>query len=798
MAANPWDNDPVVGGKTTTPAEFAQVYGAAANAAGKALGIDPSVIIGQWGLETGWGKSIVPGTNNLGNIKDFSGSGVAATDNMTGSKDKYRAYATPEEFAADYVSLIQRKYPGAQNAGADPAKFAAGLKGYAEDPRYTEKIAQATRIAGTASNPVVRGLNAAAGAVIPSAQAAQSGGGNPWDNDPIVDAAPAEQPGLLTSAAAGIGSGVGRVAMGAQHYVGKALGAVGADHAGNWLVTDAAQGRAKLAGEVAPYKAANPITTGVGELGGEIIATLPVGGLLGGAAKAAGATRLGTAIATGGMGTGATVAPGLAPAAANMVLRMAGGAINGGVTAGLIDTDSAGTGAIVGAALPPAMKAVGIGANALGSAVRPFFSSGQEKIAGNALREFSANPKNALANLMQSGPVVPGSMPTTAMAAGDDGLAALSRAMQNADPRFAAELAARQTAQNQARTTALESMAGNTGKLDIAKAARDSVTGPMRESVLNSAGKVPTDDVLASIDRLIAAPDNAGKLSQQALGEFRARIAQFSKDGAIDSRALYAIRKDINDVLGGKLQGEAGNLRYAAGQLTGVKGIIDDAIDQASKRMPSTGTALMPGGVNLSRNSIPTATSGPRSSWADYLRTYATESIPINQMERLDKIMKSVQTGSVDAQGGLIVSGAKLNNILKNEGDELAKLLDPKQLDLLRRVAADLNAGQIANTTGRAVGSNTLQNLAQNQLLTGALGKQIGGSTPATAALGRLLQLPYGTANKQIQEKLGNALLDPKEAARLLADPKSNALLQTLVNGNSRLAYRAAPAISAQ
>lgn len=610
----------------------------------------------------------------------------------------------------------------------------------------------------------------------------------------------ADKPGLIASAAAGVGSGVGRVAMGAQHYAGKALEAVGLDQAGRWLVDDAAQGRAKLAGEVAPYKAANPMTTGAGELGGEILATLPVGGILGGAAKAAGATRLGTAIATGGATTGATVASGLAPAAANMGVRMAGGAVAGGAAAGLIDPDSAGTGALVGGALPPTMKAVGLGATVLGSAVRPFFNKGQDRIAGDALREFAASPKNALAQLLQSGPTIPGSMPTTAMAAGDDGLAALSRAMQNADPRFASELAARNTAQNQARTTAMESMAGNTGKLDIAKAARDSLTGPMRESVLKSAGKVPADSVLASIDDLIAKPDNAGKLAQQALTEFRGRIAQFTNDGAIDSRALYAIRKDIGEVLGGKLQGEAGNLRYAAGQLSGVKGIIDDAIDLASRRVsaPSGGTGLANSGGNISTNTIPTATSGPRSSWADYLKTYTTESIPINQMEKLDKIMKSVQTGSVDSQGGLIISGAKLNNVLKNEGNELTKLLSPSQLDLLRRVSADLNASQIANTTGRAVGSNTLQNLAQNQLLTGALGKTIGGSTPATATLGRLLQLPYGAASKQIQEKLGNALMDPKEAARLLADPQSNALLKALMSGNPRIAYQATPVISAQ
>ena len=609
---------------------------------------------------------------------------------------------------------------------------------------------------------------------------------------------PAEQ-GYIESAAAGFGSGVGRVAMGAQHYVGKGLGALGAESAGKWLVDDAAQGRAKLNSEVAPYKAANPITTGSGELGGEIAATFPVGGLLGGGLKAAGATRLGSAVATGGFSTGAKVAPGLIPAAQNLAIQSAGGATNGLVTAGLVNPEDAGMGAVIGGAFPVAGKIVGAGANALGATVRPFFAKGQERIVGNTLREFSENPTNALAQLMKSGEVVPGSAPTTAMAAGDNGLASLSRAMQNADPRFASELATRQTAQNQARTSVLEGIAGNTGKLDIAKAARDAATSPMREGVLDAAGKIPVDGVLGKLDKLIADPNNAGKLSQQALNEYRSSIAKASQNGHIDARALYEIRKDINTTLSGKLQGDAGNLRYATGQLTNVKGVIDDAIDMASKAAKGTGTELMPAGANISTHAMPNpvGSQNPRASWSDYLQKYSKDSIPINQMEKLDKVMKAIQTGTVDAQGGMVLSGAKLNNILKNEGDDLIKKLAPEQMAILRKVSADLNAAQIANNAGRAVGSNTLQNMAQNQLLTASLGKTMGGSTPATATLGRLLQLPYGTANKQIQERLGNALLDPKEAARLMADPKTNNLLNML-SGTGQLGYRAAPLIYAQ
>ena len=126
--------------KTATPESFAAQYGSLAESAGKKIGVDPGLLLAQWGLETGWGKSVVPGTFNLGNIKDFSGSGVAATDNMTGSRDKYRAYESPEAFADDFAGLIGRKYKGAVGAGTDAAKFTAGLQGYAEDPQYAAKL----------------------------------------------------------------------------------------------------------------------------------------------------------------------------------------------------------------------------------------------------------------------------------------------------------------------------------------------------------------------------------------------------------------------------------------------------------------------------------------------------------------------------------------------------------------------------------------------------------------------------------------------------------------------------------
>lgn len=477
--------------KSTTPDDFAARYGSAAEKAGKALGVDPKSVLGQWGLETGWGKSVIPGTNNLGNIKDFAGGGVAATDNMTGSRDKYRAYESPDQFVDDYVSLIQRKYPNAVNAKT-PEDFARALKsgGYAEDPGYVSKVATAAKMTpvkggtealgygnrpdgspkgsgflgelqrpdGGVSTEVSVGVNIggkemdipllvptlsraeidqvlslpqgqqppesivrkaaqfakqriakgrsvfaeekeqtqAAGPKLvpvdfnPFAAAKPGGAEGSWDEEPKAAFgvfpkarrnAENNQPDALGSMAKGVASGFADVGNTIINSGTKAAaGAIPA--APNALINPALQraGGQPSAAELQNaervqglqnFNAENqgPLFSG-GRIAGNIAATLPVGGVLGGVAKAAGMPVLGNALASGGMVTGAKTAPGLAAGAADMGTRMLGGGITGGAVAGLIDPNAAATGAAVGAALPPAVKALGALGGAAGRVVR--------------------------------------------------------------------------------------------------------------------------------------------------------------------------------------------------------------------------------------------------------------------------------------------------------------------------------------------------------------------------------------------------------------------------------------------
>lgn len=98
------------------------------------------------------------------------------------------------------------------------------------------------------------------------------------------------------------------------------------------------------------------------KVGAEIAGTLPVGGVLAkGVAMVPGLARLAPAIASGGIS-----APG-----ANLLTRAAGGAITGGATAGLVNPEDAGLGAMIGGAMPGAAVAAGKVGQAIGRQLKP-------------------------------------------------------------------------------------------------------------------------------------------------------------------------------------------------------------------------------------------------------------------------------------------------------------------------------------------------------------------------------------------------------------------------------------------
>lgn len=117
-----------------------------------------------------------------------------------------------------------------------------------------------------------------------------------------------------------------------------------------------------------------------GELGADIAGTAGAGGVLAKGVRAAGeaipliaeyAPKLAAAIESGGFSLGSKPAATVAGKVADLATRIAGGAAVGGASAGLIEPENTKAGAIIGGALPVAVRAAGAAGSAVRNAVTP-------------------------------------------------------------------------------------------------------------------------------------------------------------------------------------------------------------------------------------------------------------------------------------------------------------------------------------------------------------------------------------------------------------------------------------------
>lgn len=138
--------------------DFVRMMWPHAQRAGDALGVDPSALVAQAALETGWGRAVPThgsgsSSFNLFGIKAGS-SWEGATANVPTLEfedgvavrkvERFRAYSSPADSFNDYARLIgtNPRYENARGAGGDVASFASALQdgGYATDPNYAQKI----------------------------------------------------------------------------------------------------------------------------------------------------------------------------------------------------------------------------------------------------------------------------------------------------------------------------------------------------------------------------------------------------------------------------------------------------------------------------------------------------------------------------------------------------------------------------------------------------------------------------------------------------------------------------------
>ena len=134
-----------------SPAEFVSALLPEAKAAGRALGVEPRLLLAQAALETGWGRAMPQrgdeSAHNLFGIKagaSWSGAAVEQwtlehPDGVTArQRERFRAYGNTAESFADYVVCSRRRgaIPTPSSQADDPEAYARAVTkaGYATDP----------------------------------------------------------------------------------------------------------------------------------------------------------------------------------------------------------------------------------------------------------------------------------------------------------------------------------------------------------------------------------------------------------------------------------------------------------------------------------------------------------------------------------------------------------------------------------------------------------------------------------------------------------------------------------------
>jgi hypothetical protein len=169
-----------------------------------------------------------------------------------------------------------------------------------------------------------------------------------------------ERTGELASLGAGAYKGFGDIVIGGQRLLGQGLTALGAKDTGQALTEDAIRRQELQKQFIKPYKEFAPVSTGTGEFAGEVVATLPAGGLIAKPVQMLGkvapqvasiTTPLAKSLSTAGFQTG--IAPTtLGARTGNVLAKIAGGSTVGGITSALINPDETVTGVGVGAVAP--------------------------------------------------------------------------------------------------------------------------------------------------------------------------------------------------------------------------------------------------------------------------------------------------------------------------------------------------------------------------------------------------------------------------------------------------------------
>jgi hypothetical protein len=397
---------------------------------------------------------------------------------------------------------------------------------------------------------------------------------------------------------------------------------------------------------------------------------------------------------------------------------------------------NAGTGAVIGAPTPLLGKVANVAYGAGKAALEPFNEAGRNLIIGRALRQFSGNDaEKAIANLRNPQQLVAGVQPTVGEVAGVPSLAAVQRAV-GGNPITTNAFAERKALNDVARTEALQNIASPTR---LAK----------YQNLRNRVAEDLYSDALK--------PLNLGKLSPEMTDEITGLIKTPAIKKAMDQAKENAANRGI------EINNPEGSMRG----LHETKMALDDQIARIKALAEKNG-----GSASAELNSLQTAKSRLLNFMEDVSPEYKTARI---NYSRLSKPVEQLESIAKLAEKSL--SPKDYSVYLGNFSRELEKVkkeghLSTQQVKRLENLKEDLMRTDFANNAGRGVGSNTMQNLAYNNMLQEVnlpnLLRRRGMAETAGNIAARVKDVAYGGANKQLTSEMAEALLDPRKAAALM------------------------------
>jgi len=411
-------------------------------------------------------------------------------------------------------------------------------------------------------------------------------------------------------------------------------------------------------------------------------------------------------------------------------------------------------GGAAGAVVPAVQTAYKVGK----SFIEPLYKGGRENIVGRAMASASGdNVDEVIRNLRSGGELVPGSAPTVAEVSGVPSMAALQRSATATSPSATNAMQARQAAQNQARIAALQ---GVTPDVAAAKAARSSQAG----ALYNQARGEGLDPAIAqSIAPKVAELMN--RVPDDLVAQAR-QLAQVSGE-------------PISDM--GSVQGA----HY-------LKKAIDARISQAV-RAGDNQTAEVYGGLQKSFLDV---LEQMNPTYGAARQTYAAMSQPVTQGKVLEQVAQRGQNFRGDltpAAFSRAMGDKTAQGVTRMPGATMQNTLAPDQLQTLKNIQADLLRSDFAQNAGRGAGSDTVQKLAYSNMMDQSgiptMLRNFGPAGVVGNVAQRAGQVVYKDANERLAAELAEALMDPKQAAKLMegqmVTPQMKALIKNLRLGGT-------------